>query len=343
MNDRYTSRRQPALSFGQGREPSAAARSQKPAIAVLIPCFNEEQTIAKVVADFAAVLPEAEIFVGDNGSSDRTATVAREAGAHVVFEPLRGKGNVVRRLFADVDADLYVLVDGDDTYDAAAARRLMDRLTDANLDMVNAARTSASDDAYRLGHRFGNAMLTGIVARIFGNRFKDMLSGYRIFSRRFVKSFPALAAGFEIETELTIHALELRMPVAEVATHYVERPEGSDSKLRTYHDGFRILLTILILLKEERPLPFFGSIAGVLAFASVALSLPLVPTYLETGLVPRFPTAILSSAIMVLASLSLVCGLILDTVTRGRREAKRMRYLQIPGPRAWFESGRHRA
>ncbi len=317
-----------------GTAPDAARRPGAAKVAVLVPCFNEAQTIAKVVADFAAVLPEAEIYVGDNASTDGTAAAAQGAGARVMQEPLRGKGNVVRRLFADVDADFYVLVDGDDTYDAAAARRMIDRMLEDNLDMVNGARASTSNGAYRPGHRFGNLMLSGIVAAIFGNRFKDMLSGFRVFSRRFVKSFPALASGFEIETELTVHALELRMPVSELETHYAERPAGSDSKLRTFHDGFRILFTILVLLKEERPLPFFSAIFAALALASLGLALPLLPTYLESGEVPRFPTAILASAMMLLGFLSLVCGLILDTVTRGRREAKRMRYLQYPAPKA---------
>ena len=300
------------------------------AIAVLVPCYNEEAAIAKVVEDFAAALPHATIYVYDNCSTDRTAEVARDAGAVVMIEPLRGKGNVVRRMFADVEADIYLLVDGDDTYEAAAAPALVERLVGENLDMVSGARANYGEGAYRPGHRFGNALLSGIVAVVFGNRFKDMLSGYRVFSRRFVKSFPALASGFEIETELTVHALELRMPVVEVATRYSDRPDGTASKLHTYRDGFRILMTILVLLKEERPLPFFGAICGLLMVISLALSWPLFDTYIETGLVPRIPTLILASAIMLLGFLSLGCGLVLDTVTRGRREMKRMRYLEIP-------------
>ena len=310
------------------------------AIAVLVPCYNEEAAIAKVVEDFAAALPHATIYVYDNCSTDRTAEVARDAGAVVMTEPLRGKGNVVRRMFADVEADIYLLVDGDDTYEAAAAPALVERLVGENLDMVSGARANYGEGAYRPGHRFGNALLSGIVAVVFGNRFKDMLSGYRVFSRRFVKSFPALASGFEIETELTVHALELRMPVVEVATQYSDRPDGTASKLHTYRDGFRILMTILVLLKEERPLPFFGAICGLFLITAAVLSVPLVLTYLETGLVPRFPTAVLASAIVVLGFLSLACGLVLDTVTRGRREMKRMRYLEIPALIATLASRR---
>jgi hypothetical protein len=243
-------------------------------------------------------------------------------------ETLQGKGNVIRRMFADVDADIYVLVDGDGTYDAASAPRMIDRLLDDDLDMVNAAR-DGTEDAYRRGHRFGNKLLTGIVSRIFGNRLTDMLSGYRVFSRRFAKSFPGLAHGFEIETELTVHALELRLPIAEISAPYGSRPPGSASKLATIRDGIRVLWTILVLIKEERPLPFFGLIAALLAGASVALAVPIFITFVETGLVPRMPTAVLATGMMLLAFLSLACGLILDTVTRGRRELKRLHYLSM--------------
>jgi glycosyltransferase involved in cell wall biosynthesis len=304
------------------------------AVAVLVPCFNEAQTIGKVVADFRAALPRATIYVYDNASTDGTAQAARAAGARVRSESQRGKGNVVRRMFADIDADVYLLVDGDDTYDAGAARGMVDRLIDRHLDVVAGARSAGDGTAYRRGHRFGNRLLSSIVALIFGNRFRDMLTGYRALSRRFVKSFPALTSGFEIETELTIHALALRMPVAELPTAYRERPSGSSSKLRTVNDGLRISRTILILLKEERPLAFFTTIFVVLALTSVVLAWPLLVTYLETGLVPRFPTAILASAMMLLAFLSQACGLILDTVTRGRRELKRMHYLAINAPEA---------
>jgi len=302
---------------------------------VLLPCYNEETAIAQTVADFRAALPQARVYVYDNASTDRTAEVAAAAGASVVREPLRGKGNVVRRMFADVEADVYVLADGDDTYDAAAAPALIGKLCREQLDMVNAARVNTSQEAYRRGHRFGNRLFTRMVSGLFGKRFDDILSGYRVFSRRFVKSFPALAKGFEIETELTVHALELRMPVAEVTTPYKERPEGSESKLSTFRDGFRILRTILRLTKEERPLAFFSAGAAMLAFASLVLAFPLLVTYLETGLVPRLPTAVLVSALMILAFLSLACGLILDSVAHGRREMKRLHYLTLPAPGLW--------
>jgi glycosyltransferase involved in cell wall biosynthesis len=299
-------------------------------IAVLIPCFNEEAAIGKVVDDFRRALPDAAVYVYDNNSSDRTIEIALAGGAIVRSEELQGKGNVVRRMFADIDADVYVLVDGDDTYDAACAPILVEKLIAGRRDMINGARVSDIKEAYRPGHRFGNVVLTGTMAWTFGHRIKDMLSGYRVFSRRFVKSFPALATGFEIETELTVHALELRMAIAEVPTAYKERPPGSLSKLHTIRDGFRILKTIIVLIKEERPFQFFSTLAGLLALAAAALAVPIVVTFVETGLVPRFPTAVLATGLMVLASLSLVCGLILDTVTRGRQEMKRMCYLSIP-------------
>ncbi len=301
-------------------------------IAVLVPCYNEERTIAEVVAGFRAALPAATVHVYDNNSRDRTVELARAAGAVVGREPLQGKGNVVRRMFADIEADVYVMVDGDATYDAAAAPELVRRLVDENLDMVNATRVATAQEAYRLGHRFGNVMLTSIVAFIFGDRFKDMLSGYRVFSRRFVKSFPALATGFEIETELTVHALELAMPIAEVATEYRARPADSPSKLSTYKDGLKILLMILRLVKEERPLMFFTAASLLLGLAGLAVGYPVVAEFVETGLVPRLPSAVLATGFMILSSLSMASGLILDTVTRGRREMKRMRYLGIPAP-----------
>ncbi len=303
-------------------------------VAVLIPCFNEEITIGEVVRNFRAQLPEADIYVYDNNSSDRTAEMARAAGAVVCRERFQGKGNVVRRMFADVEADTYILVDGDGTYNAASAPLLLQTYAEQRVDTVNAARLTTAQAAYRPGHRFGNAMLTSLVGIIFGRQIKDMLSGYRIFSRRFVKSFPALSRGFEIETELTIHALELRMASCELPTPYYPRPEGSQSKLNTIRDGWRILLTIIQLVKEERPLQFFALMFGILALSSVVLAIPIVITYTSTGLVPRLPTAILATGMMVLAFLSLACGLILDTVTRGRQEMKRMQYLSVPGPGA---------
>jgi glycosyltransferase involved in cell wall biosynthesis len=305
-------------------------------IAVLIPCLNEEAAIAKVVADFRAALPSAIIYVYDNGSVDRTAAVAREAGAIVRTEPLRGKGNVMRRMFADIDADVYVLVDGDDTYDAASAPALVSRLLQDHIDMVNGARQEVSTHAYRAGHRFGNRMLTGLVGYFFGERFSDILSGYRVMSRRFVKSFPALADGFEIETELTVHALQLRLPIAEVLTPYRDRPAASSSKLRTLPDGVRILRLIVRMVREERPLQFFTAFAVVLALTATGLAIPVILEYFRTGLVPRLPTAVLSTGLMLLSFLSATCGMILATVTRGRIEAKRLRYLQIPAQRAFF-------
>jgi hypothetical protein len=296
-------------------------------VAVLVPCYNEEAAIAGVVHDFRHYLPTATIYVYDNASTDETSQVARDAGARVYSEPLIGKGNVVRRMFADIEADIYLIVDGDGTYDASSAPRLIGHLVTHRLDMVNCARVSRETAAYRPGHKLGNRLLTGLVARVFGNQLSDMLSGYRAMSRRFVKSFPALSGGFEIETELTVHALELRAPIGELTAPYVSRARGSSSKLRAIHDGLRILRLIIHLIKEERPLQFFTAGFVVLAAFSVALGIPVVMQYLATGLVGRLPTAVLATGLMILAFLSLVCGLILDTVTRGRRELKRLLYL----------------
>src|SRR5580698_186436 len=308
----------------------AGASDTLPRIAVLIPCHNEEAAIGKVVAAFARELPSATIYVYDNNSTDRTIEVARAAGAFVSVERLQGKGNVVRRMFSDIEADAYVLVDGDDTYEAASAVPMLDMLFTEGIDMVTGTRVTNIAAAYRRGHRFGNVMLTGIVRAIFGDRITDMLSGYRVFSRRFVKSFPALSSGFETETELTIHALELKMPLGELETPYRDRGEGSTSKLNTYKDGARILATIVSLVKDQRPLQFF-TIAGVILFVlGVALSVPILIEFHRTHLVPRFPTAILSTGIVLLSFLSMVCGLVLDSVARGRKEAKRMTYLSIP-------------
>lgn len=303
-------------------------------IAVIIPCYNEEKAIGPVVHDFIHALPEAEVHVFDNNSTDNTIAVARDAGATVHRVPLQGKGNVVRRMFADIEADAYVLVDGDDTYHADSARSMVDNLFKNNLDMVVGRRVTNEIAAYRAGHRFGNWILTECVARLFGRSFTDILSGYRVFSRRFVKSFPALASGFEIETELTVHALELRMSIDEIETPYKSRPEGSVSKLNTYRDGFRILYTILKLFRLERPLFFFGTVGTILALTSIFLAIPLFVTFSETGLVPRLPTAVLVTGMSLLAALSFAGGLILDTVTRGRHEIKRLAYLQIASPRA---------
>jgi glycosyltransferase involved in cell wall biosynthesis len=301
-------------------------------IAVLVPCYNEETAIAKVVADFRAALPGAVVYVYDNNSTDRTVEVAGAAGAVVWREPRQGKGHVVRRMFADIDADLYVLVDGDATYDAPSVRAMIGRSVAERLDMVVGARVDQEQAAFRRGHRTGNLLLTGFVALVFGRRFKDMLSGYRVFSRRFIKSFPALSGGFEIETELTVHALELGLPVGEVETPYYSRPSGSASKLKTWQDGLRILWTIVRLYRSERPLQFFAVIGTWLAALSVVLAVPIFATYVREGIVPRFPTAILSTGLMLSALLSFACGLVLDTVSRGRREMKRLAYLQQDPP-----------
>ncbi|MGI9265207.1 MAG: glycosyltransferase [Gammaproteobacteria bacterium] len=317
---------------------ASASSAANLSVAVLVPCYNEEAAIAGVVSGFKAALPDAAIYVYDNNSTDRTCEIAAAAGAIVRRETQQGKGYVVRRMFADVEADVYVLVDGDGTYDATRAPVLIHQLLSAGLDLVNVARSGDSDAVHRRGHRLGNRVLSGIVASIFGNRFSDMLSGYKIFSRRFVKSFPALSSGFEIETELTVHALELSMPLAEETARYSERPSGGESKLSTVRDGIRILRTIAVFVKEERPLKFFAAVAALIAFAAGVLIWPVIGTYLETGLVPRMPTAVLSMGLMILAALTFTAGLILDTVTRGRREAKRMRYLSIEAPHGRYES-----
>jgi glycosyltransferase involved in cell wall biosynthesis len=299
-------------------------------IAVLIPCFNEETTIATVVADFRKALPAAEIFVYDNKSTDMTASVSRKAGAQVREEGRRGKGNVVRRMFADIDADIYILVDGDATYDATVAPRMIERLLTDHLDIVVGRRVDHGENAYKRGHRFGNRLLTGFLTKIFGEAFEDILSGYRVFSRRFVKSFPALSNGFEIETELSVHALELALPVAEFDTLYSSRPEGSFSKLNTWRDGVRILATILNLYRFEKPLQFFSIVGSAIALLSIGLGIPVIVTYLKTGMVPRLPTAVLSMGLMIVALLAAASGLILDTVARGRRETKHLHYLAQP-------------
>ena len=301
-------------------------------LAVLVPCYNEEKAIAKVVRDFRTALPGATVFVFDNNSTDATAEVARAAGAEVFREPNQGKGHVVRRMFTDIEADVYVLVDGDATYDAPSAPHMVDLLLKERLDMVVGTRVDREVAAYRAGHRTGNWLLTSFVGQVFGRTFTDMLSGYRVFSRRFVKSFPALSGGFEIETEFTVHALELELPVAEVATPYYARLAGSTSKLNTWSDGLRILRTVFKLYRAERPLRFFAAIGASLALISIGFATPIVVTYFETGLVPRLPTAILSTGLMLLAFLAFSAGLILDTVTRGRREVKLFAYLAQRAP-----------
>jgi len=302
-----------------------------PRIAVLLPCYNEEAAIAQTVIRFRAALPDAVVYVYDNNSSDRTIEVARAAGAVVRTERMQGKGNVVRRMFADVDADIYVMADGDATYDAGAVTGMVEKLMDEGLDMVVGTRVHEAAEAYRRGHVLGNRVMTGFLAGLFGRSFTDIFSGYRVFSRRFVKSFPVLSSGFEIETEISVHALELKMPVGETETTYFARLEGSVSKLNTYRDGLRILRTIVTLYRIERPMLFFGWIAALFATLAVVLAIPLVLTFVETGLVPRFPTAILATGLMILAFLNLFTGLILDTVVRGRREMRRLAYLAYPG------------
>src|SRR5215203_6738193 len=308
--------------------PLAVAGGQR--MAILIPCYNEETAIADVVAGFRAALPGAEIYVYDNNSTDRTAEVARSAGAIVRRELHQGKGHVVRRMFADIDADIYLLVDGDATYDAPSAPRMIEMLLSDHLDMVVGFRVDQAETAYRAGHRTGNRMLTSFLSSVFGQSFRDILSGYRVFSRRFVKSFPVLSDGFEIETELSVHALELALPVVEIETPYYARPEGSFSKLNTWSDGFRILGTILKLYRSEKPLRFFTVIGLFLMLVSIGLAIPVIITYLEEGLVPRLPTAVLSMGLMIVAVLSVSSGLVLDTVTRGRREMKLLAYLSQP-------------
>ncbi|MBA3878168.1 MAG: glycosyl transferase [Sphingobium sp.] len=303
-----------------------------PRIAVILPCYNEEAAIAQTIAGFRAALPAAVIHVYDNNSRDGTIEVARAAGAVVRTERMQGKGNVVRRMFADVDADIYVMADGDATYDASAAPAMVARLIDEQLDMVVGTRVHEAAEAYRPGHVLGNRLMTGFLARLFGRSFTDIFSGYRVFSRRFVKSFPVLSAGFEIETEISVHALELKMPVGEIETRYFARPEGSASKLNTWRDGWRILRTIIRLYRIERPLLFFGMAGALLAGTGLLLSIDLALTFVQTGLVPRLPTAVLVTGLMILAALSVFTGLILDTVVRGRQEVRRLAYLALPAP-----------
>jgi glycosyltransferase involved in cell wall biosynthesis len=308
------------------------ASQQQPRIAVLLPCYNEETAIADTVAGFRAALPGATVYVYDNNSRDRTREVAAAAAAVVRTERLQGKGHVVMRMFADVDADVYVMADGDLTYDPKAAPLMVDMLVAEQLDMVVGTRRHSDKDAYRGGHVMGNRLFTGLLSRLFGRSFSDIFSGYRVFSRRFVKSFPVISSGFEIETEMSVHALELKMPVGEVETSYAARPEGSQSKLSTYSDGWRILRTIVTLYRVERPALYYGLVGALLVALAVALAVPLVVTYVHTGLVPRLPTAILVTGIIIIAVLCFFAGLILDTVTRGRRELRRLAYLSHSSP-----------
>ena len=312
-------------------------------IAVLLPCFNEEAAIAATVAGFKKALPGAIVYVYDNNSSDRTCAIAAKAGAVVRTERQQGKGHVVRRMFADIDADVYVMADGDLTYDPKAAPAMVGMLVDEQLDMIVGTRKHEAKEAERGGHVLGNKVFTGLLAGLFGRSFTDIFSGYRVFSRRFVKSFPVLSSGFEIETEISVHALELRMPVGEVETVYASRPEGSHSKLSTFSDGWRILKTIVTLYRIERPVLFFGTIGALFVVAAILLSVPLVLTYLDTGLVPRLPTAVLVTGMIIVAVLCVFAGLILDTVTRGRREVRRLAYLSQPAPQGGVTFMHHSA
>ena len=321
----------PVNTTDNDTEQATVSLIEEISISVLVPSYNEEKGIGKVIEGFRRAIPSAEIFVYDNNSSDRTAEEAAKMGTIVRQEHRQGKGYVVRRMFADIDSDVYILVDGDNTYDPKIAQTLVEILITNGLDMINCARVPMTATAHRPGHKFGNDLLSGIVKCIFGNQFQDLLSGYRVFSKRFVKSFPVMATGFEIETELTVHALSLEMPSMEIPCNFQNRPDGSESKLHTFSDGFRILLTIANLLRQEKPLAVFSAASFLLCSLSLFLGYPLIETYLETGLVPRFPTAILTTGLLLGASLSMVCGLILDTVTRGRLEAKRLAYLSIPG------------
>jgi len=311
--------------MGKDLKPLHAA----PRVAILIPCYNEEAAVGAVVRDFRAALPDAEIYVYDNNSKDRTKEVALAAGAIVRNEAQQGKGSVMRRMMSEIDADVFVTVDGDDTYDAASAPRLVQALVDNRLAMVVGRRVHTEKEAYRRGHVLGNLMFTRSVEWLFGRTFTDILSGYRVFSRAFVQSFPTASSGFEIETELTVHALTLNLPVQELETPYKSRPEGSVSKLHTYRDGWRISMMILRLFRTERPQLFYTLIGSVLMLLALILIAPVFIAFLETGLVLRFPTAILSTGIAISALLSFACGLILDTVTQGRREAKMLAYLAV--------------
>ena len=297
-------------------------------LAVIIPCYNEEAAIGKVVDDFRCVLPEAEIYVYDNNSRDRTAEIALQHGATVRREKRQGKGHVIRRMFRDVEADIYVMADGDATYQASKATEMVQMLVDDQLDMVIGRRIAVNEgDAYRKGHVLGNRLFTGAVAMLFGKSFQDIFSGYRVFSRRFVKSFPVSSSGFEIETEMAVHSLDQGMAVAEVDTEYYARLEGSNSKLNTYRDGLRILRTIISFLRHYRPLAFYGSIAAILALLSLGLGIPVVLEFMETGRVDRLPTAVLSTGLALLAAIALTCGLILDSVSRMHRSVKQLHYL----------------
>ncbi len=314
-------------SILDSRHPRSATEPAAPRIAVTIPCYNEAITIAKVIEDFRRALPEAEIYVFDNNSSDNTAQIAADAGAIVRTETQQGKGYVVRRIFADIEADIYIMADGDDTYDASLAPVLVELLNKNHVDMVVGTRAGVTEDAGREGHAFGNKLFNKLYNTLFGNQFTDIFSGYRVFTRRFVKSFPAVSAGFEIETEMSVHCSQLGIPILERPTPYGVRPEDSHSKLRTFHDGFRILGMFAMLAKETRPAAFFGVIGVALAVFAALLFAPVAYTYAQTGMVPRLPTAVLAMGLVVTGTITAVCGLILDSLARARIEAKRSVFL----------------
>ncbi|WP_371808228.1 glycosyltransferase family 2 protein [Ruegeria sp. HKCCA5491] len=322
-----------AASGVKGSNPDHVASDDTVRIAIILPCYNEEAAIELTVSEFKEALPDADVYVFDNNSSDATIEVAQRAGATVRSETNQGKGNVVRRMFADVEADVYVMADGDATYDASNVTELIALLWNNNLDMVNGARKHSDDAAYRPGHKFGNRMLTSLVKLFFGRNLEDMLSGYRVFSRRFVKSFPSMSSGFEIETELTVHALQMRLPIDEVQVKYRARPENSVSKLSTYGDGLRILRMIGFLVKEEKPLLFFFSLAGLIFIPSGLVFLSVLLEFLETSQVARFPSLFAALTGFLMSIVCIACALILDTVSRGRREARRLSYLQYEAPK----------
>ena len=296
--------------------------------AVLIPCMNEEATVAKVVAEISDALPEAQVYVYDNASTDRTFELAQQAGAEVLTEPIPGKGNVVRRMFADIEADVYLIIDGDATYDPTEATVMVKQLVEDDLDMVVGVRSSVSESQIRTGHTLGNRLFNRLYKSLFGSEFSDILSGYRVFSKRFVKTFPAVSSGFEIETEMSVHASQLGLPVSEIPVNYMSRPEGSQSKLRTIKDGYRIFKAMIALLKENRPLLMFGWLSTLSLIAAGSLGVPLLVTFVQTGLVPKLPTAVLATGLTLLALLFTATGLILHSIAKGRIEIKRLAYLR---------------
>ncbi|MFT4234132.1 MAG: glycosyltransferase [Microbacterium sp.] len=301
-----------------------------PAVAAIVPCYNEEFAIAKVVTDLKSAVPDIDVYVYDNNSSDRTAAVARNAGAIVRFEARRGKGNVIRRAFADVDADIYVMVDGDDTYDAGALPRMIETLRRGPYDHVLGVRKQQTETAYRPGHDLGNRAFSRLVGTVFGDDVSDMLSGYRVMSRRFVKSFPAASREFEIETELTVHVMSIRAPQTEVRVGFRDRPKGSESKLRTYHDGLRILSLVVQLIRHEKPALFYGIVGLIVIAAGLALGIPVFVEYAANGVVDRLPTAVAAVGCVILGALAITAGIVLKGVLQVRREQSRLIYLQYP-------------